>query len=655
MIFERASRILTLTIAASLVPFVPLVGCGTGAPPSATQKLPAVAVRSALHGKVHGGQQPISGATIQLYTIGTAGNASASTPLLSPAATTDANGSFSITGQYACPQQGSLTYIVATGGNPGLSAGTNNAALGLMAVLGPCNYATTNNSGAPIYTLDPSLNVNMNEVTTVAAVYALAPFMADYADIGTAGSLQGITYAFNSAAALADIGGGVSPGPTTPATVDAGLTTGFPVVVNTLADIIATCVNSNGTGSPCSLLFRYLTVNGVTPSNTIAIALAIAKNPATSPTNLINLITPSAPFVPVLPAAPNDWTISFHYTRINFNGPNLSSPGGLAFDGNGNLWIANETSNAVTELYSGADGVHNLASTAQFTGGGILGAQALAVDQSNNIWIANTAGNSVVELDDNGNVLSGSGYTAGGINAPVAIAVDSGGNAWVANFNGNSITQVLANGSASGFSPITMGTYAVSMPTGIAVDSNNQVWVSNSGLSETSGLTAQVLRFDANGNPQPSIYQMLQGTLGMAIDPYDTVWIAGNGTSSVGAFTHKGASAITGGVTTGGGLTQPVGIAVDGNGTIWVTNSATAGSLTELAATTGIAVSPITGFGSLNAPLGVAVDASGDVWTANAGDNTLTEFIGLAAPTITPIVANVASAIALAKRSAQSK
>jgi len=652
MISKRTCRTLAATIAAAAL--VPLTGCGgTGASTSVTQQQPVAATRPALRGKVHGGQQPISGATVQLYAIGTSSITSASTPLLSPAAITDSNGGFNITGQYACPQQGSLVYIVSTGGNPGLSAGTNNAAAGLMAALGPCNYAATNGSGATIYTLDPSLFINMDEITTVAAVFALAPFMADYADIGSGSNLQGITYAFNSAAALANIGTGLSPGSAVPATVNVDFTTGFPVVVNTLADIIATCINSDGTGLPCGMLFRSTTANGVTPTNTLAVALAIAKNPGLSPSNLIDLIPPTAPFAPVLATAPNDWTLSFHYTNLNFNGPNISSPYGLAIDSTGNLWIANAGSNAITELYSGADGIHSIAAIARYTGGGILGAQAIAIDQSNNIWIANTAGNSVVELDNNGNVLSGSGYTSGGINAPVAIAMDSGGNAWVANFNGNSITQILANGTASAFSPITTGTYPISMPMGIAVDSNNQVWVSNSGLSETAGLAAQVLRFDANGNPQPSIYQMLQGTLGMAIDPYDTVWIAGNGTSSVGAFNHNGAFAFTGGVATGGGLNQSAGVAVDGQGVIWVTNNATAGSLSELAANTGIAVSPTTGFGSLNAPLGIAVDPSGNVWTANSGDNSLTEFIGVAAPTVTPIVANVSSAIALAKRAAR--
>jgi len=45
--------------------------------------------------------------------------------------------------------------------------------------------------------------------------------------------------------------------------------------------------------------------------------------------------------------------------------------------------------------------------------------------------------------------------------------------------------------------------------------------------------------------------------------------------------------------------------------------------------------------GQLNAPAGVAVDASGNVWTANSGDNSVSKYVGLASPAVTPIAAAV--------------
>ena len=237
--------------------------------------------------------------------------------------------------------------------------------------------------------------------------------MLDYADVSDGGNPIGIANAFRTVNMLTDITMGLSPGPALPSTVTYSRQTGFPTVINTLADALSVCVNSNRADANCGKLFTLTTTSAGTPTDTIGAALAIAKNPGLDSLSLLNTVTPEPAFQPVLTTPPNDWTLS-----INYAGLGLSTPHGIAVDGAGNLWIANQTSNFVTEIYSGDNGMNAQGASAQYTGGGILGAQALAIDSSNNVWIANTAGNSVVELDDLGNVLSGSGYTAGGINAP---------------------------------------------------------------------------------------------------------------------------------------------------------------------------------------------------------------------------------------------
>lgn len=647
---HTSKRIGALSVVAACAVLFPVIsGCGTGAIPATTVAPAGLAAKVAVRGRVKGGQQPIAGATVQIYAVGTSGIKSASTPLLNPAATTDANGFFSVTGSYSCPNYGSMVYIVSTGGNPGLGAATNNAAASEMAALGPCTFVVTDSQGNFTYTLDPSLFVSINEVTTVASVYALAPFMSDYAHVGGGANAVGITIAFNTVNILADTTQGAAPGPSLPSAVTFDPAAGFPVVIDTIADILSTCINSNGKDAACGTLFSLTTVGGSMPSNTIAAALTLATHPSLAPAALFSLVAATAPFKPSLARSPNDWTIA-----LNYSGLNLSSPNGLALDSFSNLWIANQSGTAVTELYSGGDGVNTAGQSAQYTGGGLLGPQAIAIDQLNQVWIANTAGNSIVEMDGSGNILSGNGYTAGGINAPVAIAIDPGGNSWIANFNGNSITELSPSGQPSSFSPITQGyyLYAVALPVGIAVDSNNQVWVSNSGLQNFGGaygLSSQVLRFDQNGNPQPLFSQNLQGPRGVAIDPSNNAWVAGNGTSLVEAFDSTGAATLAGGFSSGGGLNQSSGIAIDGAGTVWVTNSTVPGNLTELTAATGTPASSATGFGSLNVPMGCAVDRAGNVWTANFGDNSLTQFVGAAAPTETPIVSNLVDAGAHAK------
>jgi hypothetical protein len=190
-------------------------------------------------GSVRGGQQAVTGATIQLYAVGTAGDGSASTPLLTQAVTTDASGEFSITGDYTYPTPTSLVYLVATGDNPGLTPGTNNAALAMMSVLGTCGSLT------------PSTYITVNELTTVAAVWALAPFMNSYSSVGSgAGDAAALASVFTLASYYVNVAMGTIPGMNVPA----GTT--VPVAqINTLANILSSCINSPGgvagDGSPC--------------------------------------------------------------------------------------------------------------------------------------------------------------------------------------------------------------------------------------------------------------------------------------------------------------------------------------------------------------------------------------------------------------------
>jgi hypothetical protein len=66
--------------------------------------------------------------------------------------------------------------------------------------------------------------------------------------------------------------------------------------------------------------------------------------------------------------------------------------------------------------------------------------------------------------------------------------------------------------------------------------------------------------------------------------------------------------------------------------------------LTELAGQSGAApgksLSPATGLGAdaqLRDAYGLAIDASGNIWVSNQGNDTITKFIGLAAPVKTPL------------------
>lgn len=277
-----------------LVSIVMFLVAGCAATASFHNGSPASKTAVNLKGSVMGGQTPISGATVQIYAAGSSAYGSGAQALLTPALTTDANGNFAVpsgTFPSSCPLSNPETYIVATGGNPG--TGTANPAITLMAALGPCD------------SLNSNTYIVINEVTTVAAAFALAPFLGAGAEVGTAPpGQQGLTNQFTNFNSLVNIATGTSPGTTVPA----GVT--VPVEeINTLANILAACVNSTGT-TTCNALFGAAkSAGGATPANTLDAALNMALNPNVNITTLMTLPTAQSPFQPMLAVQPSEWSL----------------------------------------------------------------------------------------------------------------------------------------------------------------------------------------------------------------------------------------------------------------------------------------------------------------------------------------------------------
>ena len=248
-------------------------------------------------GQVLGGSQSIAGSAIQLYAVSTTSDAGPATPLLTSAVTTDANGYFSIYGKFTCPDPAALTFLTATGGNPGLGNGASNPNLALVAAIGRCDTAAV---------LNP---IQIDEVTTVAAVSALAPFMASASAIGStpahAGSLQ---YSFAQAAEMASLANGTSPG----AYVAPGDLVPF-VVINSLADTLSACVNSpGGTAGDSSRCGQFFSLTGFFPGaghDTVSALLALNANPNENTVALYNLAPASARFQPALSLPPLNFGI----------------------------------------------------------------------------------------------------------------------------------------------------------------------------------------------------------------------------------------------------------------------------------------------------------------------------------------------------------
>ncbi len=423
-----------------------LTGCGT----SSIEKASApVATQVTFQGRVHGGQQAVTGSTIQLYKANL--NAASayygtSTPLISGSVTSDSNGNFSITSQYTC-QAGDLLYLTATGGNPGISGTQNNSALAMMAGLGDCSTV-----------LGTNRFVLVNELTTIATAWALAPFMQTVGAVDVVSTnVTGLKQAFAAIDKLVNTATGTVGGPALPT----GAT--LPVnEMNTLADILAVCintVNSNSTtqSTQCTNIFSA-TGSYAPPTDTIGLAIYLAHNHAAG-LSLYSMATANAPFQPTLSAAPTDWTIA-----INYLGGGLSAPKGIAVDYNGNVWVANSGGNSVTELSNSGAAISG---TSGFNAGAMSAPVALAVDLNNNIWVANSGNSTITQLTNSGS--AGTPFLGGGLNVPKSIAIDANNNVWVANYGNSSVSQFTNSGTA--LSPVTGYTGAgISQPSAIAID-----------------------------------------------------------------------------------------------------------------------------------------------------------------------------------------
>jgi len=567
-------------------------------------------------GRVRAGALAMAGASVQLYAAGTTGNGSVPTALLNLPITTDSTGAFAVANGVMCPFSNSVLYVVARGGSAGASGTSNNAAV-MTAMLGPCSALKSGSS------------IVVNEATTVAAAWAMAPFLTVGAQIGaTSTNSSGIALASATSANLVNVATGSAPGTTFPSTGTAPTAR-----INALANVLNGCVASSGaSSSPCTQLFSAATSGGAVPANTLDAAMNIAKSQAANVSAIYALSSGSTAYLTTLSAAPTDWTLFATYSGGGMNGPSS-----VSIDSQGNVWVANYF--GVASLFANT-GVPIFA--AGITGSGLLNSYGGAVDVTDTMWIANEQSASSV---NNGlgsiTLLSGSGsasqYTSGGLNFPIAVAFDTSGVAWVVDYGNSHITLLSASGSPlSGTAGYTAAN--LEFPSAVATDSKCNAYVAN----ESSNTITRVL---ADGSAFTD-YVVGQGPTSVAVDGNDNVWSANFYANSVGLVSSAG-TVLSGSGYTGGGMNAPRGIAVDGSGNAWVA-SERGPSLAEFAnassANHGALLSPAGGWGAdakLLEPYGLAIDAAGNIWISNYGSNTLTEFIGIAAPVKTPLLGPV--------------
>ena len=150
----------------------------------------------------------------------------------------------------------------------------------------------------------------------------------------------------------------------------------------------------------------------------------------------------------------------------------LNYPAGLAFDGSGNLYVANtggglQGSPSIEKFSSSGTG-------SVFTTSGLSYPADLAFDENGNLYVANAGNNTVEEFNSSG---TGSVFATAtsGLDSPFGLAFDSSGNLYVANYS-NTILKFTPSGTGTVFA-----TSGLDNPQALAFDSSGNLYVANYG------------------------------------------------------------------------------------------------------------------------------------------------------------------------------
>ena len=286
---------------------------------------------------------------------------------------------------------------------------------------------------------------------------------------------------------------------------------------------------------------------------------------------------------------------------------NLNQPTGVAVDGAGSLFIAEQANNRIRKV--GTNGIISTVAgngTWGYSGDGGAAANAelagpfgVAVDAFGNLYIGDTGNNRIRKVGTNGIITSvpgafsgdGGGGTNGILYYPFGVAVDASGNVFFADGNkerirklgtNGIITTVAGNGSRGYSGDGGAATNAaLNSPFGVAVDALGNLFVAdtqNSLLRKvgTNGIITTVAGGGVGGDGGPAINASLAGTYGVTVDGLGNLFIAtaGNirkvGTNGIITTVAGGGGGGDGGAATNASLAVPYGVAVDGNGNVFI-------------------------------------------------------------------------------------
>lgn len=243
-------------------------------------------------------------------------------------------------------------------------------------------------------------------------------------------------------------------------------------------------------------------------------------------------------------------------------GDGLACPSAVAFDGGGNLWVANRTGGSVV-AYDGGSLLGN-PKVAATVSQGLTAPDAIAFDAGGNLWVADGSADLVVRFpaaDLRNDPAANQSITTSG-SAPVALAFDASGNLWAA-YNGG-LAGIIVEYSAGSLdtTPASLTTIALGgYVRALAFDAAGDLWYAPS--------TGKLTRFSALSldTPPTAVDASFAPALpagALALDSHGDLYASSS--AEVDAYRAKDIAAVNGSpapTATLAGLTRATALAFD--------------------------------------------------------------------------------------------
>ena len=343
------------------------------------------------------------------------------------------------------------------------------------------------------------------------------------------------------------------------------------------------------------------------------------------------------PFVPYLSFAPSAWTLSLVYA-----GGGLNSLGGIAIDGEGNMWSDNNFLGGAQSTIWGqfGGGVSKIAPngrplspmTVGFRGGGIDGPGfGIAIGADDKVWATSLRAKTISVFDrKTGKPLSPeTGYDFDGeLGSMQGIITTPNGDVWALDNEESQIVHLPEGDAAKGRilgrtvddKPVD-GTLQVKGPFHLAVDQQDRIWVTNS--SDT------VTRFPADDPGKAEQIKVGFVPRGVAIDSLGNAWVA-NCLGHPG--TREKAALVKNVLKSKVESHQGSASKADDEAQMWVDLfnivAKYPGGDVSMVRPDGTVLPPFDGANSINGPWGIAIDGNDNVWVANAFGRSVIQLCG---------------------------